>query len=1081
MEVEKIINNLFSSDNDLIKQASADLRVALRNPITLSALCEMLASHETSEMRKYSAILLKKHLGKLHNWQMLAQEQQSIVRRVIMNTLVTEKENVVRNAIAQCVGVLTRHDANTNYSSMNDLLKLVYTYCSSSDSNDSELGSYVFAALADVVPDLFVPYMKWVCEMLMAAFTATEASGNRTSPVILNIFSGMTYLVPFILRHNVAKHSYQKGIPFIVKYLHIFAFQLDSDQFVGAFQILDSLADHMPKLLTNYVKLILNFCLELAANPHLSSAVRAKSVSYVGRLIRLKKKAIIRQKLIEPIIQVVFNLMTLETGSCYDDDEYFLEEDNLNPTAAAMQTMDLMAMNIPSGKFISPLLQLVEPALQNQNPLSRRAAYLSMAVISEGCSKAICSKYLDDMLNIVKVGITDPMPVVRNAAFFTLAQFSEHLQPDITRYAPQILPIFLECLQQLCNELRSGSTEPMHINRIFYALEKFCQNLQNALVTHLHPLMESVLEILDPKNSIRVRGSALCAISAVSTAAKENMLPYLQQLIAILQTYLVKTQNENILSLRPQAIDTLAVIVRAIGKENFMPLVSDAINSALTFLEGAKEDPDLRSALYNLIGSYAEIINEKMASVYPRFMEYLFQSILSTGEVIPQYKPDIFDVHMQENVDTESDIGDADQEDDELFAGYTVDNSLLEEKEQAIWTLKKLAEHTGPAFIPYLDQSSQKVYEMIDHPQEEIRRASITALTSFVLVRFREKDVQDGSDALKILIRKLGQIVREDEEASVVFVALESFSDLLRELKQNVLSAEGIPGIMFACINDVLRNKVTCQFSTGSDDEETKESEYEESIVKSAGNLLPLLGFAMSPEHFTTYFELIYPIIIAKCGKGKKKKKLESLERAWTYGILAECFAALQKYTRTYFDTFCPLMIEGLADEFHEARQHAAYGLGELVLYAGDKSFEVYPQILTALSQALSKESEPAALDNICGTIARLIIINYDLVPLSSVLPTFLRYLPLRKNFEENTLVFKCFKHLYKRARDDLVDALEQMLAIAIHVLYNKQFTDQETFNNAVELLKEIRDSYPEKVNAIANLNPEILTFLLTL
>uniref|UniRef100_A0A1B0AJY0 TOG domain-containing protein n=1 Tax=Glossina pallidipes TaxID=7398 RepID=A0A1B0AJY0_GLOPL len=1080
MEVEKIINDLLCSDNNLIKQASADLRVALRNPITLSELCELIASHETSEMRQYSAILLKKHLGKLHNWQTLAQEQQLIVKRVIMNALLTEKENVVRNAIAQCVGVLIRHDANTNCSWMNDLLKLVYSYCSSSDSNDSELGSYVFAALADVVPDLFVPYMKSVCEMLMAAFTAIEASGNRTSPVILNIFSGMTYLMPFILGHNVAKHTYQKGIPFIVKYLHAFAFQLDSYQFVAAFQILDSMADHTPKLLTNYVKLILNFCLELAAHPQLPCAVRAKSVSYVGRLVRLKKKAIIKQKLIEPIIQVVFNLMSLETGNCYDDDDYFLEEDNLNPTAAAMQTMDLMALNIPPGKFMSALLQLVEPALQNQNPLSRRAAYLSMAVISEGCSKAICSNYLDDILDIVKVGITDPVPVVRNAAFFALAQFSEHLQPDITRYAPQILPIFLQCLQQLCNELRSGSTEPMHINRIFYALEKFCQNLENALVPHLHLLMESVLEILDPKNSVRVRGLALCVISAVSTAAKENMLPYLQQLIAILQTYLVKTQNENILSLRPQAIDTLAAIARTTGKENFMPLVSDAMNSALTFLEGAKEDPDLRRALYNLIGSFAEVINEKMSSVYPTFMEYLFQSILSTGEVIPQYKEDIFDVHMQENADTEIDTGDGDQEDDELFAGYSVDNSLLEEKEQAIWTLKKLAEHTGPAFIPYLDQSSQKIYEMIDHPQEEIRRASIAALTSFVIVLYREKDIQNGTDALKILVRALGQVVREDEEASVVFVALESFSDLLRELKQNVLSAEEIPEIMFACINDVLRNKVTCQFSTSSGDEQTKESEYEESIVKSAGNLLPLFGLAMSPEQFAMYFELLYPIIIAKCEKAKKKKELKS-QRACAYGILAECFGALQKYTSTYFDTFCPLMIEGLADEFDQARQNAAYGLGELVLYAGDKSFEFYPQILTALSQAVSKESEPAALDNICGTIARLIITNCDLVPLTGVLPTFLQNLPLRKNFEENAVVFKCFKHLCMRARDDLVDSLDQMLAIAIHVLYNKQFTDQETFNNAVEVLKEIRDSYPEKVNTVAYVNREILPFLHTL
>ncbi|KAL9894224.1 importin-4-like [Glossina fuscipes] len=1081
MEVEKIIKNLLCSDNNRIKQASADLRVALRNPMTFSALCEIIGSHETSELRQYSAILLKKHLGKLHNWQMLTLEQQLIVKRVIMNALITEKENLVRNAIAQCVGALVRHDANTTCSWMDDVLKLVYTHCSSSDTKDSELGSYVFAALADVAPDLFAPYMKSACEMFMAAFTAAEASGNRTSQVILNIFSGMTYLVPFILGHNIAKRTYQKGIPVIVKYLHNFAFQLDSFQFVKAFQILDSMADHTPKLLTNYVKLIVNFCLELAANPQLANAVRVKSVAYVGRLIRLKKKIIIKQELIEHIIQVVFNLMTIETGSCCGDyDTYFLDEDNSNPTAAAMQTMQLMASNIPPGKFISPLLQLVQPALKKQNPLFRRAAYLSMAFIFEGSSKAMCSKCLNNNLNVVKVGITDIIPVVRNAAFFTLAQFSAHLQEDITRYTPQILPIFLECLQQLCNELRSGSTEPKHINGIFYALKKFCQNVEIVLGPDLHLLMGSVLEISDLKNSLHVRGLALYAISAVSTAAKANMLPYLQQVIAILQIYIVKTESENILPLRPQAIDTLAVIALKIGKENFMPLVSDAMGIVLTFLEGAKDDPNLRRALYNLIASLAELINEKMASVYPRFIEYLFQSILSTGEVIHEYKEDIFHVHMQENAGSEIGIGDADQEDDELFAEYSVDNSLLDEKEQAIWTLKKLADHTGSAFLPYLDQSCQKVYEMIDHPQEDIRRVCINALTSFVIVRFREQNVHDGSYALKILVRKLGHIVREDEEAFVVYAALQNFSDLLRELKQNILSAEEIREIMFACINDVLRNKVTCYFSTSNGAEETKASDYEENVVKSAGNLLPLFGLAMSPEKFFIYFQLIYPIIVAKCEKGKKKKELQS-QRAFAYGILAQCFAALQTYTCTYFDIFCSLMIEGLADEFDQARQNAAYGLGELVLYAGDKSFQVYPHILTALSQAVSKEFEPAALDNICGTIARLIITNCDLVPLNDVLPKFLQNLPLRKNFEENTLIFKCFKLLYMRARDHLVDLLERMLAIAVHVLYNKQFTDQETFNNAIEFLREIRDNYPETFNAVACFNPEILSFFQTL
>lgn len=134
-----------------------------------------------------------------------------------------------------------------------------------------------------------------------------------------------------------------------------------------------------------------------------------------------------------------------------------------------------------------------------------------------------------------------------------------------------------------------------------------------------------------------------------------------------------------------------------------------------------------------------------------------------------------------------------------------------------------------------------------------------------------------------------------------------------------------------------------------------------------------------------------------------------------------------------------------------------------------------------ALSQAVAKETEPAALDNICGAIARLIVTNCSLVPLDQVLPVLLQHLPLREDFDENSSIFKCFKLLYIQARDALVPSMEQVLAIAIHILYKKEFVDQDTFDNALGLLKEIRESYPDKFSAVANSNPEILSFLQTL
>ncbi|XP_053955032.1 importin-4-like [Anastrepha ludens] len=1084
--ITQIITNLLSSDSDVIKKATSDLQEAYKHPETIPALCEIAVSAPEPQVRQYSAVLLKKHLSKLRQWNKVPAEQQQIIKQGMLNALMQEQQKSVRKAIAQFVGVLVRHEAKKADSWMNEVLKFIYSYCSSADPKQSELGSSTFAILADAAPDQFLQHMESVCEMFTAALVATEATGNMATPVIFNILTGMTYLVPFTLGHNTAEQTLQKSIPLIVKSLQAFAVQPEVDQFVHAFDILESMADLNAKLLNNHIKMLLEFCLEAANNAQLDSAVRIKAVAYVGWLVRLKKKLIIKQKLIEPIIRVVFNLMATEPEDEDDDEEYFLGEDNSNPMTTATQTMDLLALSVPPEKLIPPLLQLLEPALQGPDPLPRRAAYLSMAVIAEGCSEAICNKYLETMLNIVKVGITDPIPLVRNAAFFALGQFSEHLQPDITKFAPQILPILFDFLHQLCNELRSGGTEPKHIDRMFYALETFCENLEDELVPHLPVLMEILFEALNPNNSVRVRELALSAISAAANATNENMLPYFPRLITILQSYLAPTENEDIISLRPQAIDTLAALARTIGKQNFMPLATDTMTFALNLLEKA-EDPDVRRALYNLIASLAEVVNEEMASVFPKVIERMFDSILSTEEVVPEFKDDDGVPAPAEEADENEDdidIENSDEDEDDLdnIAGYSVENSYLDEKEEAILALKEFAEHTGTAFIPYLEKSYQNVYKMIDHPQEDIRKVSIDALSSFVVALFKQQDLHGVSNAITILLPKLGQIVHDDEEVSVVLSALEGLGDLLKELKQVTLPTIELRDVVFACITDVLQGKVACQFdeSTGDDDEDAEESEYDEAIVEGAGNMLPLLGAAMGPDQFRPYFERTYPIILQKLQKAKKNEDLES-QRAFAYGALAECFAPLQKHTGAFFNTFCPIMITGLSDEFDQARQNAVYGLGELVLYSEEKSYEAYPHILNALSQAVSKETKPSALDNICGAIARLIIINSSLVPLAQVLPVFMQHLPLREDFDENASVFKCLKQLYLQARDAIAGSLEQIIAISIHVLYKKEYTEKETYDTALGLLQEIRENYPDKFSTVANSNPEIIAFLQTL
>lgn len=1096
-----ILQKLLAADNNLISEGTKELEEAYNSPNTIPALCQIVVSDNEPHIRQYAAVLLRKRLGKLRNWRLVLPEHQQTIKNGMLNALLQEKEKNVRAAVAHLIGVIVRHESDKQDGWMNDVLKFIYSNCASANPVESELGSSTFATLTDVAPDQFVCHMDSVCQMFTCALAASDATGNVTSPTILNIIVGMTHLTPFVLGHNAAEQTYTKSIPTVVKALAAFAVLPDPEQFVTAFDILESMADYTPKLLTTNLKPLMEFCLQLAANTNLDPAVRIKVIVYIGWLVRLKKKAIVKQKLLEPIVQVIFHLMATNASPEDDDEEYFLGEDSTNPMTAAAQTMDMLALNIPSEKLIPQLLKLFEPALQSQEPYARRAAYLGMAVIAEGCAETICDRYLDAMLETVKNGILDQTPIVRNSAFFALGQFSEHLQPDIIKHAESILPILFKFLEQLCVELQVNNTEPKHVERMFYALETFCEKLETLLEPYLNELMLRLFETLNPKNSPLVRQLALSSVSAAANATKEKMMPYFPQLISILQPYLSKIEpgteaqpkdHESEINLRGQAMDTLAALARTIGKENFQPLATETMGYALSLLQST-DDPEDTRASYNLIASMAAVVNEDMSTIYPQIMDRIFESVLSMDEIITESK-DGDDERAEkirnaggdaENIDDdnyEEDIEDSDDEDDQAdVAIQSLENAYLEEKEEAILALKEFAENTGAAFYPYLEPSFQNVYKIIDHPDEDIRKVCIDALFTFVKVLFKQQNTEGIKTAVGILVPKVVKMIIDDEEAGVVMCALESLTDMMAELKDVSLPSELLREKVYTAIVTVLSGKAACQFNDPTEnDDSLDESDFDEALIECAGNMLPAFAKAMGPQQFSLYFGRIYPSIVQKLDKAKNDDEFKQ-HRSFAYGCLAECFEGLQQCTALYFDDLMPRFLKGLTDSYDQVRQNSVFGLGEMVYYAEEKSFGSYPVILQALSEHISKETTPGAIDNICGALARLIVTNIALVPLDTVLPVFLDHLPLKDDTNENTAVFRCFKLIYIQARDIFVQQLERILAIAVHVLYKKEYQDNETYENALGLLNEIRENYTPQFNAVCESNPEMVTFLQTL
>lgn len=325
---------------------------------------------------------------------------------------------------------------------------------------------------------------------------------------------------------------------------------------------------------------------------------------------------------------------------------------------------------------------------------------------------------------------------------------------------------------------------------------------------------------------------------------------------------------------------------------------------------------------------------------------------------------------------------------------------------------------------------------------------SIDALAQLVVSLHAAGDAASVTSAIAVLLPKLAEIAKTDEETPVVMTVFEVYAQLLKELKHQAVPTEELKTLIFGGVLDVLQSKVACQFNEngvgGQNDDEgdDMESEYDEALIELAGDVLPKLGEALNPQEFALYFGRVVPLLAAKIEKSRNNEELES-QRSFAFGTLSECFRPLQSYTGTWFEQLLPLFIEGVQDDCSQVRQNSVFGLGELVLFSAEKAYGQFGGILQTLSVAVSSEKHAGTLDNICGALARLIMTNYSLIPLDQVLPVFVDHLPLREDFDENGSVFKCLQILFTQGCEAMLPVLDRVIMVGFHVLYKNEYKDE--------------------------------------
>ncbi|KAM5239735.1 importin-4 isoform 2-T2 [Hipposideros larvatus] len=1021
--LEQILRELLLPDTEPSPKATEQLQTALRDPASLPALCDLLASAADPQIRQFAALLTRRRLST--RWRRLGAEHRESLKSLVLTALQRETEHNVSLSLAQLVATIFRKEGLEAWP---QLMQLLQHSTHSPHIPEREMGLLLLSVVVTSRPEAFQPHRRELLRLL------NETLGEVGSPGLLFYsLRTLTTMVPHLNADDVplARMLVPKLIMAIQTLIRV-----DEVKACEAMEVLDELLESEVPIITSHLSEVLTFCLEVARNVALSDAIRVRILCCLSFLVKVKSKALLKNRLLSPLLRTLFPIMAAEPPlGQLDPEDQDSEEEELEiglvgetPKHFAVQVVDMLALHLPPEKLCPLLMPMLEEALRSETPYQRKAGLLVLAVLSDGAGDHIRQRLLPPLLQIVCKGLEDRSQVVRNAALFALGQFSENLQPHISSYSGEVMPLLLAYLKSV------PPRHTHHLAKACYALENFVENLGPKVQPYLAELMECMLQPLRNPSTPRAKELAVSALGAIATAAQASLLPYFPTIMEHLQEFLV-TGHEDLQPVRIQSLEMLGVLARALG-EPMRPLAEECCQLGLGLCDQV-DDPDLRRCMYSLFAALSGLMGEDLAPYLPQITTLMLLSLRSTEGIVPQYDVSssflLFDDESDGEEEEELMDEDEEEEDDSEISGYSVENAFFDEKEDTCTALGEIAVNTSVAFLPYMESVFEEVFKLLECPHLNVRKAAHEALGQFCCALHKacqgcpsKPNTAALQAALARVVPSYMRAVYKERERQVVMAVLEALTGVLRSCGTFTLQPPGCLTDLCNMLKAVMQRKTACQDSDEEEEEEDEDqAEYDAMLLEHAGEAIPALAAVAGGDAFAPFFAGFLPLLLCKT-----KQNCTVAEKSFAVGTLAESIQGLGAASAQFVSRLLPVLLNAARDADPEVRSNAIFGLGVLAEHGGRPAQEHFPKLLGLLLPLLARERHDRVRDNICGALARLLMASPTRKPEPQVLAALLHALPLKEDLEEWVTIGHLFSFLYQSSPDQAVDVAPELLRI---------------------------------------------------
>ncbi|KAG0244690.1 armadillo-type protein [Mortierella sp. GBAus27b] len=1018
---------LFSNDNNQIKEATRALNTQFfAEANCVPALAHIVETSPQKEVRQLSAVELRKQVGVW--WPKLEEDAKNAVKGKLLNMIVNEKESLPRHSTARVIATVGRIEIPTN--SWPELINFLYQCCSSATAGHREVGVYIIYAIFEVT-DAFADNLRQLLELFSRTIVDPESQVVRTTTV-----QALGKMADFIDDDQKEEIEIFTGlVPHMVHVLKQCLDNGDEESAAKCFDVFDTLLLLEIPVLSKHVQSLIEFFLSVGANKSYAPIMRVQGLSFLMWAIVYKKTKIQRLKLVAPMIQALLPIAAEEEPEDTDED---------SPARLAFKVINTLGTNLPPQQVFPIASEGIIHYMQSVDPLQRKAAMVTLAVLVEGSVDFIRPKF-NDLLTIVCTGLQDPQPMVRRAACLALSSLAEEFDQEIAENHTTLMPLVFNLMNEPTPEITKQACN---------ALDAILEGLGDSILQYLPELMQKLLHMLDTAQG-ETRAIVVAAIGSAAHASGTQFTPYFVQVIERLQIFMTLRSNEDELMLRAVSTDALGAIAEAVGKDVFRPYLTNLMNLAMDGLN--LDNTRLRECGYYFFAGIAQVFEDEFSPFLAAVVPQLIHSC-QLSENTPRVENDTEDL----------DDVDADETEEELK--YVFKSAIADEKEVAADTIGELFQHTRAAFLPYVEPSVKELIELSSHMSEGVRKATCAALFGFLRTFYSISNAPDWQPGLPVAIPLHENVVRlnalimptiltnwgDEDEKMVVVQVCQELVDTVKLCGPGIV-AEHI-GAIAEHLKLIFEKKAYCQQELADDEgllDEDEQAEFDALLISAASDLVGALAVVLGTS-FLPYAQVFIPYI----AKYYKKSKPSS-ERSMAIGCLGEIANGMASAITEFTEQLLTLFVKALSDEEDEVRSNAAFAIGALCQNTTVDMSLQYPGLLTALYPLFQGQTLPNVTDNACGAVARMIMKHPNAVPLDQVLPVFVQALPLKRDFEENETVYRLLFQLIRSQNEWVGNNMGALLTVFTEVLSKPDELKPNTRQEMIEVVKGLDQQYP--------------------